>query len=110
MRRTKRDKGTSPLRAVLGRNVASLRDQRYSRLENETLRNKALAHAAETSISQIQRVIKGEVGASIDILDALAIALDVSVCDLLTPYEHLTPGKAATASPPRKTPGKPIIQ
>lgn len=87
-----------------------LRDQRYSRLDNETLRNKALSIAAQTSISQIQRVIKGELGASIDIIDALAMALDVSVCDLLTPYEHLTPGKSDPAPSPRTKAGKPIIQ
>lgn len=87
-----------------------LRDQRYSRLDNETLRNKALATAAQTSISQIQRVIKGELGASIDVIDALAVALDVSVCDLLTPYEHLTPGKVEIVVAPTRKAGKPIVQ
>jgi transcriptional regulator with XRE-family HTH domain len=110
MRRTKRDKGTSPLRAVLGRNVAALRDARYSRLPHETARNKALALAAESSVSQIQRVITGEVGASIDVIDALAVALDVSVIDLLTPYELLTPGKLVQATAPNPGTTKPVIQ
>ena len=110
MRRTKRDKGTSPLRAVVGRNVRVLRDQRYRRLPNDTARNKALAQAADTTPSQIQRVILGEVGCSLDILHALAIALDVNPCDLLVAYDHLAPGidDARIEAPTRGK--KPTIQ
>lgn len=106
MRRSKRDKGVSPLRDVVGRNVRLLRDQRYRLLPNPTARNKALAQAADTTASQIQRVIDGEVGCSIDMLHSLAVALDVSPSDMLRPYDYLTSGVLAEPAEPLP-PGKP---
>lgn len=85
-RRSKRDKKSGTLRRHLSDNIAALRDFKYKDLPNETQRNKALAKATDTTISQIQRIIKCELGISIDWLEPLAAALDTRPQDLVTPY------------------------
>jgi transcriptional regulator with XRE-family HTH domain len=87
-RRSKKDKGPSLLRAHLAQNVSVLRDRhrRYKVLPNATARNKALAKDADVSPSQIHRIIKADLGASIDIVERIATALEVRPQDLLTPY------------------------
>lgn len=87
-RRSKKDKGPSLLRAHLAKNVAILRDRhrRYRALPNATARNKALAKDADVSPSQIHRIINADLGASIDIVERIAGALEVRPQDLLTPY------------------------
>jgi DNA-binding Xre family transcriptional regulator len=87
-RRSKKDKGPSLLRGHLAANVSILRDRhrRYRVLSNATARNKALAKDADVSPSQIHRIIKADLGASIDIVERIATALEVRPQDLLTPY------------------------
>jgi hypothetical protein len=89
-RRSKKDKGHSLLRQFLAANVMALRDRhpRYKALPNITARNRLLAADADVSPSQVYRVIEGSLGASIDIVERLAMALDVRPHDLLTPYFH----------------------
>ena len=52
----------------------------------ETHRNKQLAEKAKTTPSQIDRIIKCDVGLSIDGLELLATAFRCQPRDLLTPY------------------------
>lgn len=87
-RRSKKDKGPSLLRSHLAVNVASLRDhhRKYRQLPNPTARNRQLAKDADVSPSQIHRIIEGQLGASIDIVERIAAALEVRPQDLLTPY------------------------
>ena len=85
-RRSKKDKKPSALRLLLASNVEVLRDERYSTLPNPTARNKQLAKDADVSPSQIERVIAGTLGTSVDVLEAMANALRVRPQDLLTPY------------------------
>ena len=87
-RRSKKDKGPSLLRAHLAKNVAGLRDQhhRFRTFPTVTARNRELAKCADVSLSQVQRIVAQTLGVSIDIIEALATALDVRPQDLLTPY------------------------
>lgn len=100
-RRSKKDKGTSLLRNHVGANVARLRDQhpKYRELPNPTARNEALAKDADVSPSQIHRMVNGQLGASIDIIERVAAALNVRPQDLLTPYFVLQPIQAAKDLP-----------
>lgn len=86
VRRTKRDKAPSPLRALVARTVTMLRDRKYQQLDNVTARNRGLAKDADVSFSTIQRICSGEVGATVDMLDSIATALEVRPQDLLTPF------------------------
>ena len=54
----------------------------------DTAKNKALARAAGTTLSQIQRILACEVGTSIDIVESLARVFEVRPQDLLTPYYY----------------------
>lgn len=94
-RRSKKDKGPSLLRSHLGSNVARLRDnhKKYRELPNLTARNQALAKDADVSPSQIHRITNGQLGASIDIVERIAAALDVRPQDLLTPYFVMQAGE-----------------
>ena len=75
------------IRTIFGANVANLRDRKFHYLPNVTQRNLALAALLKpTSKSQIERIVKGKLGTSIDLIDRLATALDVRPQDLLTPY------------------------
>lgn len=85
-RRSKRDKLSKTLRRHLADNVSGLRDIKYGSEMSETARNKALAREADISLSQVQRIINCELGASIDYLEALAKALETRPQDLVTPY------------------------
>lgn len=90
------------MRAHLAANLISLRDQhrRYKNLPTVTARNRELAKAADVSLSQIQRITERELGVSIDIVEALARALDVRPQDMLTPYFLTT--EDSTAPVPRE--------
>lgn len=103
-RRSKRDKGQSLLRRFLAGNVVALRDRKYPALPNITARNKQLAEDADVSPSQVHRVIEGSLGASIDIVERLAMALDVRPQDLLTPYyAHSVDAKDQPPTRPART-------
>jgi len=71
---------------VIGENVLVLSRRKYSNLSNTTARNRALAKDAETTLSQIQRVIAGEVAIGVDLVEMLAKAFGCRPQDLLTPY------------------------
>jgi transcriptional regulator with XRE-family HTH domain len=73
----------------VGRNVASIRDTVFNSLPTPTQRNRQLAKDASMSESQVERVISGSLGTSIDYIEQLAAALRVRPQDLLTPYFHL---------------------
>jgi hypothetical protein len=85
-RRSKRDKPQGTLRVHLADNIKALRDLKYKELLSETARNKALAKDSDVSASQIQRIVKYELGTSVDHIEAIARALDTRPQDLLTPY------------------------
>lgn len=97
-RRSKKDKGPSALRAHLATTVRILRDRKYRALPNVTARDTQLAKDADVSRSQIQRIIQGQLGASVDIIEALAAALEIRPQDLLTPYFASAPEERAAPS------------
>lgn len=90
-RRSKRDKPDPLVRGLLAGNVASLRDKRYEALGSVTARNRQLAEDANTTLSQIQRILSMELGTSIDLIARMARALKVRPHDLLTPYFSARP-------------------
>lgn len=85
-RKSKRDKAMSIAVTVVAQNVLLLRDEVFADLRTGTARNQALAKAADTSLSQVQRVIRQELACGVDLLESLARALKVEPRDLLTPY------------------------
>jgi hypothetical protein len=85
-RRSKSQKRVSLTRQVIAQNVVAFRDRIYAGLPTTTARNRALAKDADTTLSQIQRVISMELGTSVDLIEALATALRVRPQDLVTPY------------------------
>lgn len=90
-RRSKRDKADPLIRGFLASNVLLLRNRMFSAHATATAKNKALAKAADTTLSQIQRVLSMELGTSIDLIARMARALDVRPQDLLTPYYAVQP-------------------
>lgn len=90
-RQSKKDRKPSLLRGVLARNVLALRDRRFKTHRTVTARNVALAAAAHTTLSQIQRILDEEVGCGLEMLDSLAQALKVRPQDLITPYHTVEP-------------------
>jgi DNA-binding Xre family transcriptional regulator len=98
-RRSKRHSPPSTIRLALADNVLGLRNKVYVGLPNDTQRNKALAKAANTTLSQIQRIIACTVGVSVDLIELLAKALDCKPQDLLTPYYSNTANPPARQSP-----------
>jgi hypothetical protein len=99
-RRSKGHKLHPVVRVILASNVKALRDQKFSQLKNDTARNKALAKAADTTLSQIQRILKCEVGTGIDLLESLAKTFGARPQDLLTPYYAETPPESPDGPPP----------
>lgn len=95
MRRSKRDKPDQTIREFLAANVAALRDIKFASRASVTAKNRALAEAADTTLSQIQRVLSSELGTSIDLIARMARALKVRPQDLLTPYFAVQPRQAA---------------
>ena len=70
------------MRTVMASNVAALMERHFKESRN---RPKSLAEAAGVSTSTIQRVLSGEIGASLDNIEAIAAAFDLSVYQLLIP-------------------------
>lgn len=70
------------MRHVLARNVRALMDKRYAEVGD---RPTALAKAANTSLSTIQRVLRAGTGASIDTIEAIASVFELSAYQLLIP-------------------------
>jgi DNA-binding Xre family transcriptional regulator len=88
------------IRQVIAMNVRALRDHVFAELPNETARNKQLAEAAGTTLSQIQRVIAQDLGTSVDFVEQLARALGCRPQDLLTPYFLSSAGQTPPEHPP----------
>lgn len=104
MTRTSKSKRPVPvIRGILGRNVTALRDSVFSELPNVTARNRKLAEAIGSKLSQIQRICNGELGTSIDTVEWLAEALRVRPHDLLTPYFVTTIERERDATRPRQS-------
>jgi hypothetical protein len=85
-RRAKAGQPSAMIRRVVADNVKELRDKWFASLPNETQRNKAIAKEMETTLSQVQRIVNGTVGLSIDQVELLAKVLRCRPQDLLTPY------------------------
>lgn len=85
------------IRGIVAENVKRLMDERFPSEPNKTAKSRALAGAAGTTLSQIQRILTQSVGTSIDIIESLAGAFEVRPQDLLTPYFAAT--RAAMAHP-----------
>lgn len=85
-RKSKKDRPVAIIQGVVAANVRQLRDVKYEPLPNVTAMNKALAKDADSTLSQIQRVIAGELAAGIDLIERLSMALSVTPSELMTPY------------------------
>lgn len=99
-RQSKSKRSVPIIRGILGRNVEALRDAVFADLPNVTARNKKLAEKSGTTLAQVQRICRGELGTSIDYVEWLADALNVRPHDLLTPYFA-----AARSAPPSEPNG-----
>jgi hypothetical protein len=83
----KKPKNTGMLRYVLASNVSALLPVVFHSLKDITARQRALATQAHTSLSTIQRICTGDVGANLDTIEFVARALGTTVTELLTPSE-----------------------
>lgn len=70
-------------RQVVARNVARLLEYHYSHLPTVTQRQRELAKDCGVGFGTIQRMMKGEVGSSIDNIEAVALALQVAVYQVM---------------------------
>lgn len=95
-RRSKRDKPDPMIRGFLATNIRALRDKQYAEHTSVTAKNRALAKEADTTLSQIQRVLSMELGTSIDLIARMARALHVRPQDLLTPYFAVQPKRTSS--------------
>lgn len=73
------------MRVVVGANVTKLLDHHYSHLQNVTQRQRALAKDSGVGFGTIQRIMQRKVGASLDNIESIADALQVSVYQLMLP-------------------------
>lgn len=80
--KTRKHKTPGFHRRILADNVLKLMQKQYPNAGNKP---GALAKSAGLSLSTVQRVLAQDQGASIDIIEALAEAFDVSVYQLLLP-------------------------
>lgn len=79
---THRKKIPGIMRAVLAANIAALMEHKFQGADNKPMK---LAKSAGCSLSTVQRAISMEAGASIDTIEQLALALDVSPYQLIIP-------------------------
>lgn len=86
--KTKRRKIAGFMREIVAANLVSLVAKHYPLLPNVTQQQKALAEKAGVSHSTIQRIMEKKVGATIDNLEQIAVALDLSPYQLLVPSLH----------------------
>lgn len=73
------------MRQIVAANLVALLDKHYSHMGNITQREKALAEKAGVSFSTVQRIVAKSVGATIDNLESIALAFDLSPYQLLIP-------------------------
>jgi transcriptional regulator with XRE-family HTH domain len=85
-RESKKNRPPPMIRQILARNVIALRDRKFSHARSETGRNKLLARASGTTLSQIQRICEAKLGTGIDMLEWLAQAFETTPANLVTPY------------------------
>lgn len=85
-RRAKSLEPPPAIRTHFAENVRRLRDRVYVAAGSDTERNKALAKAARTSLSQVQRIVGAKSDPGIDALEKFAAALGCRPQDLVTPY------------------------
>lgn len=71
------------MRLVVGQNVKKLLDYHYAHLPNITQRQRALAKDSKIGFGTVQRICKGEVGASLDNLEEIAMSLQVQLYQLV---------------------------
>lgn len=83
MKKTRKQKVPTFTRQIVSDNVERLMQKKFSESPNKP---KALAAAADTAFSSVQRALSGVSGISVDLLEQLASALDV------LPYQLLIPG------------------
>jgi transcriptional regulator with XRE-family HTH domain len=98
-RKSKKDRPPALIQGILGANVRDLRARRYKALPTLTAQQRALAKSAQTTLSQIQRIESGALAPGIDMLELLALALEVRPQDLITPYFARAPLQEAEGSP-----------
>ena len=84
-RDSKSSRPPTVIRRILAENVRVLRDRQFRARPTETERNRALAAAINSTLSQVQRICKGASGTSIDTLEWLGLALGVAAYQLLIP-------------------------
>lgn len=73
------------MRTILAANLTALLGRHYARHDNLTARQRALAGDAKVSFSTVQRVMGRETGATLDNIEAIAAAFDLSAYQLLIP-------------------------
>jgi transcriptional regulator with XRE-family HTH domain len=103
-RRSKKNRLPAISQGIFADNVRRLRDasQKYAELENDTGKNRALAKDADTTLSQIQRVLNQQVSPGIDLVERIANAFGVRPQDMLTPYFGATATTIAVEAPNRE--------
>jgi transcriptional regulator with XRE-family HTH domain len=85
MTTTRRRKTPGFMRSVLAKNLKALIDHHYCDIEKPTNRYIKLAKKTGMSVSSIQRFVNAQQGASIDTIETLAYAFDLSPYHLLLP-------------------------
>ncbi len=85
-RKSKKDRPPAIIQAVLADNLLRLRDVKFGHLTTATARNRQLASQSGTTLSQIQRILEQKLACGVDMLEQLANVLEVSPCNLITPY------------------------
>jgi transcriptional regulator with XRE-family HTH domain len=80
--RKKTPKVAGFMRAVLAGNIRNLIERDFRERSNKP---RSLAKDAGVSLSTIQRILKQDVGASLDNIEAIAAVFDLSVYQLLVP-------------------------
>lgn len=90
------------IREIVAANLVKLRDIKYASIPTVTRRNEELAKEIGTTLSQIQRIVKKELGTSVDTLESLAHVFGCSPADIVTPYyatRTTTPAQMAQSAP-----------
>jgi len=108
-RKSKKDRPPAIIQAVLADNLLRLRDLKFGHLTTATARNKALAVQAGTALSQVQRILDQKLACGVDMLEQLAAVLEVSPCDLITPYfarSHVSESRSSAENPKNPSPSR----
>lgn len=85
--KTKRPKVAGFMRSILAFNTQLLMDKHYEKSSNKP---KALAKDSQVRMSTIQRMLKAENGASLDTIEQVAAAFNLSAYQLLIPNLHIS--------------------